>query len=243
LTASSPNFSLASRLRDLHQDALTSIESAVSSHSDGLGRVLQLDLDIKIWESRLTGCPEIAQLSAARRDLALAIYAGATGAYSHAYAGLRTFLELSFAAVYFSANEFARRQWLSDRKDFSWSEALSADTGILSAAFIKEFNETAVPDAKEYADNAAKCYRHCSQFIHGKSAVTRLLPESFSYSQTVLEDWITTAQKAAESVVFLLFCRYSDEINLNEHHDLVETLVHSFVHLKSVRQTIGLPVD
>ncbi|MEV0681182.1 hypothetical protein AB0I60_32160 [Actinosynnema sp. NPDC050436] len=230
-------------LRHLHGDAHEAIEKAASEHKDGLGSILQLDLDINKWEKFLIDRPEVAQITAARRDLAFSIYAGASGSYSHACAGLRTFLELAFAAVYFSANELTRRQWLSDRIDFSWSRAIDEETGILSASFVQEFNADAVQDAKEYASRAARCYRHCSQFIHGKAAVTQRLPDTLKYSKNVIEDWIQTARDAAESVLFLLYCRYGSQIDIEANSSLGATLEHSFSHMKIVRQTLGLPVD
>jgi hypothetical protein len=238
-----PTPSIVDHLLGLHEAASKAIDESVNNNRESLGRLLQLDIDIKKWELRLQDRPETAQLSAARRDLAFAIYAASSGAYSHAYSGLRLFLELSFASVYFSANELARRRWVSNRQDFSWSKALDQDEGILAPSFVQEFNVDASPEARIYAARAAKCYRECSQFLHGKITVTKVLPETLSYSEQVLRNWITVACDAAECTLFLLFCRYGTELLADDDGVLHATLEYSFSHLMIVRKTLGLPVD
>jgi hypothetical protein len=233
---------LIDQLRGLHENARDSIEHAILNHREDIGQLLQLDSDLQVWEKKLLGNPEVAQVSSARRDLAFAVYAAAIALYPQAYAGLRVFLELSFAAVHFSVYELERRKWLADRGDFSWSKALDEYSGILSRDFIIEFNPEAVEDAARYAGLAARCYRHCSQFVHGKAAVTSSLPTKLAYSEPVLADWIRTARDAAQSVLFLFYCRYGRELDLHES-DLAATLEHSFAHIIAVRKDLGLPVD
>ncbi|WP_404958180.1 hypothetical protein [Streptomyces sp. 147326] len=219
------------------------IERSMAECGPALGRILQLEADIGVWEARMVGRPEAAQISDARRELGFAAYAASSGLYRLAFSGIRTFLELSFAAVYFSAHELQRRQWVSDRKDFSWSQALDENSGVLSRSFMQEFLNEGVSEAGTYAGAAAKAYRHCSQFIHGKLAVTRSLPREISFSSEALEDWTSTASDSAQSVLFLLYGRYSAELLPGDDGSLGATLEHSFSHLKSVRSTLGLPVE
>ncbi|MEG3632464.1 hypothetical protein [Micromonospora palythoicola] len=231
-------------LLGLHSQAEVNIRSATGGHGRGLGQLLQLDLDILAWEKALTGRPETGQLTAARRELGFAIYAASIGLYLHAYAGLRVFLELSFASVYFSANELHRRRWVADRADFSWSAALDENDGVMSRPFVQEFSETAAEDAQKFAKVAARCYRHCSQFIHGKLAATRLLPETLDFSSVVLADWLRTASDSASVVLFLLYARYGDELLSGPHQDrLAPTVEVWFGHLEEVRRRLGLPIE
>jgi len=208
---------IGSHLLALHAQAGMVIRSSVVDHGGNLGQLLQLDLDIEAWERRLSGRPEVLQLASARRELGFAIYAVGTGLYVHAYAGLRLFLELSFASVYFSANELHRRRWVSDREDFSWTTALDERDGVLAASFVCEFSASAAADAEPQAKQAAASYRHCSQFIHGKLAVTDALPGTLSYSGPVLADWLSTAVESARAVLYLLYARYGDELLPNDH--------------------------
>lgn len=240
-TESSP---VRSHLLALHQESANIVRRSVDEHGAQLGRLLQLDVDIRAWEDRLSSRPEVTQLTTARRELGFAIYAVGSGLYVHGYAGLRLFLELSFAAVYFSAHELHRRKWLNDRADFSWSKALDEDQGVLAPSFIREFCVSGAAQAPSYAGQAAKCYRHCSQFLHGKDASTKLLPQTLSYSPDVLSDWLTNAISGAVAVLYLLYARYGDE--LLRHDDdgrLGTTLESSFSHLPEIRLVLGLPVE
>lgn len=228
----------------LHDEGATVVRRSAENHGAQLGRLLQLDVDIRTWEHRLSIRPEVSQLATARRELGFAIYAVSTGLYVHGYAGLRLFLELSFAAVYFSANELHRRRWLNNRADFSWSTALDENQGVLAPSFVREFCAGGASQAPEYAAQAANCYRHCSQFLHGKDASTKLLPQTLSYSSDVLADWLTSAISGATAVLYLLYARYGDEL-LGHDSDgaLGATLESSFSHLPEIRMILGLPVE
>ncbi|MDF2145069.1 hypothetical protein [Knoellia sp. p5-6-4] len=173
----------------------------------------------------------------------MAIYAASSGLYVHAYAGLRLFLELSFASVYFSANELHRRKWVADRKNFSWNRALDEQEGILASDFVSEFSTTAATDAPKYAADASASYRHCSQFLHGKLAVTQDLPERLAFSSAVLADWLSHATGAARAVLYLLYARYGDELPLNAESHLATTLESNFAHLGHVRARLELAAD
>lgn len=173
----------------------------------------------------------------------MALYSASSGLYVHAYAGLRLFLELSFAAVYFSANELHRRKWIADRKDFSWSKALDESDGVLSRDFVAEFSPNAANDAPAYAADASASYRHCSQFIHGKLAVTRAIPDRLAFSTEVVEDWLIHATQAARAVLYLLYARYGDDLALGAESHLGTTLESNFAHLRHVRERLGLAVE
>jgi hypothetical protein len=127
---------------------------------------------------------------------------------------------------------------------FSWSQALDSTEGVLSKHFVREFNEDAVSDAETYAEMAASCYCTCSEFLHGKAHYTQTLPETLNYSSVVLEAWLDLASRAAKAVLFLIYCRYGQEL-LPHAHDgqLGATMEHSFGHLSSIRRMLGLPVD
>lgn len=234
---------ILSHFLNLSQLSSSVIHNSTSECAATLGEILQLEADIGLWEACMEGRPEAQQIADARRELGFATYAACSGMYRLAFSGLRTFLELSFAAVYFSANELHRRQWVSDRRDFSWSDALDEEKGILAPDFMQEFFPGGVDEAKTYAAMAAKSYRHCSQFIHGKSAVTKNIPSDISFSRESLTDWAATGRNAAQAVLFLLYGRYSVEFRPADNGKLGISLEHWFSHLKSVRRTLGLPVE
>jgi hypothetical protein len=230
-------------LLSLHRDANAVLADSVAREPAMLGQLLQLDLDISVWENRIRDRPEAELLKNARKELALAIYAASSGLYRLGYDGIRLFLELSFAAVYFSANELQRRQWSSDRLDFSWSKALDRSEGVLSGSFVREFLLEAVDVAPTYSDLALKSYRRCSQFVHGKVAVTKNIPENLTFSGEVFLDWAVTGRDSATAALFLLLCRYGRELKIADDEELNSTIEHSFSQHAFVRSMLGLPVE
>jgi hypothetical protein len=238
-----PGGNIELRLLELHDSAKSSLGLAARLHAPALGRLLQQDVDIGVWETRLLHRPETRLVSDARRELGFAIYSAASGLYMQAYSTLRLFLELSFAAVSFSVDEVLRRQWLADRTDFRWSKALDEKDGVLAPAFVREFYPRAATDAPHYRARAAELYRHCSQFIHGKTVATSALPKTLSYSEDVLLDWCSTARGSAEAVLYVLYCRYADELLPADDGQLANTLEFSFSHLRSVRESFNTPVE
>jgi hypothetical protein len=238
-----PPSSIERRLLELHDSARSSLGLAARQHAPALGRLLQQDVDIGVWEARLLHRPETRLVSNARRELGFAIYSAASALYQQAYSTLRLFLELGFAAVKFSVDEVHRRQWLAGRTDFRWSQALDEKEGVLAPSFVGEFYPRAAVDAPRYRAAAAELYSHCSQFIHGRIVATSALPETLSYSGDVLIDWCATARGSAEAFLYVLYCRYADELLPVDDGRLAATLEYSFSHLNSVRESLSLPVE
>lgn len=208
-----------------------------------LGSLFLLDLDLGKWEAALAERPEMEQIRVARGQLASAIYAASTGMYIHAYASLRIFLELSFAAIHFSANELERRQWLGDRLDFSWRAALDPEDGVLSAKFVREFEAGAVEESSIYAGMASDVYRECSQFAHGKAVALNGVPQEVVYSDDALVIWLGHAKSAAKAVLFLTYVRFGSALLDQDTGVLGDTLEHWFSQSRSVRSKLGLPLE
>lgn len=211
--------------------------STLSSHQIPLGEVHQGDADFGLWLRYLEG-PTISMMNAARRELALAEYSAASGLYRQSFASLRLFLELNFAAVYFSVNELERRRWVSDKFDFSWSNALNADSGLLSEIFVSEFAPELLAVAGTYSSSAQECYRYCSQFIHGKHRDSERLPTSLEYSSDVLSEWCDKAKQATEVVLFLVYVRYGEIVGDSED-ELRTMLLTRFGHISQIRSSLG----
>jgi hypothetical protein len=232
---------IARRLRELHEDVRSCLSQSTREHSQELGLILQIESDIGIWERRTERYPSSVLLNNARRELGFAIYSVSSGLYLQAYSNLRLFLELSFASVYFSVHEIERRRWLDNRLNFSWSAALEKENGVLSPNFVREFLPRAVEEAPYFGSEAIRVYGNCSQFIHGKTVATERLPRTVAYRADVLLDWHENARLAATCVLYLLYCRYADELLPYDDGHLADTLEHSFSHLSSVRETIRDP--
>jgi len=238
---SGPN-DMKDRLLWIHQASGTCIEESTSHRSTELGRILQLDADIGLWEVAIAGRPGHDVLAKARRELGFTVYSACSGLYLQAFSNLRVFLELSFAAIAFSVDDLRRRQWLADDFSFSFSKKITEDDGLFSHAYLKAYRVDAIGEASEFRELARRAYSHCSQFVHGKLPVTERLPSTLRYSDDALLDWARTARDAARCVIFLIYCRYADEFLPSDNGRLAETLVHSLGHLSSVRRAVGLPV-
>jgi hypothetical protein len=230
------------RLLWLHQASGSCVEESTLRRSTEIGRILQLDADIGLWEAAIAGRPEHEVLSNARRELGFTVYSACSGLYLQAFSNLRVFLELCFAAIAFSVDDLRRRQWLADDFSFSFNKKITEDDGLFSPAYLKAYRVDAVEEAPEFRELARRAYSHCSQFVHGKLPVTERLPSTLQYSDDALLDWARTARDAARCVIFLMYCRYADELLPSDNGRLAETLVHSLGHLPSVRKAVGLPV-
>src|SRR5688500_14096086 len=79
----------------LHNASELCIEESTVRHSVELGRILQLDADIALWEGAIDGRPEHNVLAKARRELGFTIYSASSGLYLQAFSNLRVFIELS----------------------------------------------------------------------------------------------------------------------------------------------------
>jgi hypothetical protein len=230
---------LAAGFAGIREAMAACVDSSLRDCSQELGRIHQLDEDLRLW---IDCIPDSTgeQLTRARSELAHAEHAAASGLYRQAFGSLRLFLELAFAAVYFSANEFERRRWLSDRTDFSWSKALDHETGVLARAFVQEFNGALVPITADYATSAAETYRYCSQFVHGKAAASWRLPETVEYSAPLLSSWCSHASAAGKSVFLLLLVRFGGQIaEPGLSPDLIDAITARFGNHQEVRDLIG----
>ncbi|MGP5249042.1 hypothetical protein ACTXLS_05800 [Corynebacterium variabile] len=215
------------------------ISRTIETNREGLGKVTLVDSDLGTFVSKITG-PERAQFEVARENLARAIYFAAAGFYSQAFSSLRLCLELSFAGVYFSANEYKRRRWVSDKEDFSWSNTLAPEKGVFSTEFVNEFYAELSDEARRYADDALSIYRDCSQFIHGKEVATKKISKELTFQEDVLTEWSDSALRAGNAILFLLLVRYGKEIGVYGDQALVDVIQKKFGKIRAVRNGLGM---
>lgn len=211
------------------QDAMRNCAAQSAENATTLlGELHLIDQDLKRWASLAPD--EIRNLlDTARRELAMAEILASGGLYRQAFAGLRTFLELSFAAIYFSVNEFERRRWQSDRTDFSWAKALDTETGVLSPIFVREFDSKLVNLAESYAARCRGIYRECSQFIHAKAVKNSQLPDTVEFDLELLTSWVEISKVSGEAVILLMLIRYGEKIESSEiYSDLVDNINEHF---------------
>ncbi|WP_216844759.1 hypothetical protein, partial [Rhodanobacter sp. L36] len=128
--------------------------------------------------------------------------------YRLAFFCLRSFLELSTAAIKFSAFEFELRQWESGKRDILWNGLCNDDTGVYSRSFAAAFFPILTDETKHYAGLANRAYRECSEYVHGNPS---------SHGTDVLEPerskrWFELFDAATTCVFYGFFVRYHSEV-------------------------------
>ena len=227
----------------LNDSCRSHIERATADVRPKMESVLALEADLGRWLTVLDKRVETAQLRSAHRDFGLAFYAMSCGLYRQAFSSLRSFLEVSVAAIFLSTAELKRRQWVSGDIDISWSSMNSADDGIYSAAYIAAFCPSAVSERLGMRESMRTVYRRCSEYIHGNVGTTNLLPESIEYNSVIVDEWLAAAKDAVCCVIHCLMVRYFDEFDANQRYRVEATLEENFAHLVSVRTLLDLPME
>lgn len=229
-------------LEQVHEACLNHLRDARLFGSSLWAHFLPLEADIGLWLTALADRPEATQYKTAHRDLGLAFYSACSGLYRQAFSSLRAFLEVSMAAVRFSASELERRQWVSGRIDVSWSDVVSVETGLYSVAYLREFMPEALDEREEFLNDAKMAYRRCSEYLHGNVATSTLLPERIEYAEDILHEWSSIAVKAVRVIQHSLFVRYFNDFSSPTKSRVEPALEQHFAHLKSVRLALNLPV-
>lgn len=230
-------------LSALHAASREHLEQFVNAEGQDWKSVLAMEADLAIWAEALRFFPESAQYRSAHRDLGLAFYAVSTGLYRQAFAGLRSFIEVAFGAVYFSASELERRQWVAGRRDLSWSAVKSMETGVYSPSYLLEFMPEAIQESVPIWQGMVSAYRRCSEYLHGNVATTELLPTTITYTPEPIMEWQTAARGALLAFHHSLFIRYYPDLRPELTAPLESVLEQHLVHLRSVRQALQMPVE
>lgn len=125
--------------------------------------------------------------------------------YRLAFYSLRAFLEISSAAVRFSAFELELRDWEGGRRDISWTLLSGDETGPYSVPFVRAFLEEIKDETKHYLALARRVYRECSEYVHAN-------PSSYvgkgGVDEARANEWFDLCQAATTAVIFCFVCRY-----------------------------------
>lgn len=232
-----------STLVAVHDAARVHLDQFVSEQSEKLQGLLALEADLGVWLHVLDSRPEVSQYRSAHRDLGLALYSVASGLYRQAFAGLRSFIEVSFGALHLSSAELERRRWVSGRRDLSWSEITSTDGGIYAPGYLREFMPSSVDEAAPLIADVKAAYRRCSEYMHGNVATTDLLPAHLVYASKPVEEWKTAAKQSLVVLHHSLFVRYYQDLSQPQRQAIESTLEQHLSNHLSVREALGLPIE
>lgn len=172
---------------------------------------------LQLWIGVLAGRPELPALNAAADELDSGLHNLACGLYREAYGNLRLNLELSMAAVNFSVDELALRQWLRDKSDIVWSALIrdvDKETYALNSAFVEAFNEDMGGRWSQFRTIANTLHRELSAHVHG-AASTQRASRVLEFRRDTALDWFTKCQNGQLSWQYVMLARYSDLLRAN----------------------------
>jgi hypothetical protein len=133
--------------------------------------------------------------------------------YQLAFFCLRSFLELSTAAIKFSAVEFELRQWERGDRDIVWNSASVGESGVYSKPFAAAFFPGLAEEYKHYAGLASRVYRECSEYVHANlnSHV------GHAFDERRIKHWFSLFDAATTCTIYGFFVRYNSEFDLSEN--------------------------
>lgn len=205
-----------SRLREAENvvEAHFASNGVPAEHGDGQRALDQAEL----WVGTLAGRPELPALNAAVDELDSGLHNLASGRYREAYGNLRLSLELFMAAIHFSVDELALRQWLHDKNDIIWSTLIKdvdKENHVLTTAFVSAFNDEMGGRWTQFRTIANTLHRELSVHVHG-AASTRRSSRTLSFKRDVALDWLTKCQDAHLAWQYIAMARYTDLLIANK---------------------------
>lgn len=230
--------------RLLHQALGTVLEdSFVGVRSDAMAKSHAFTGDLALWLEVLKERPEVSVLQSAAREYQFGLLALASGQYRAAFSALRLAMELSFAAVQWSANERELREWQRGQRDSNWSGLIDNENGIFSKQFVRLFSEVLVDEISQYRASAAAVYRECSEYVHGNAHTHRSLPEQLMFNEAAFSAWHAKASVVRLSVSFALAARYLLDLKAESRAQLEHMLLDNLGHSTGVRVMLGAPTE
>jgi hypothetical protein len=213
--------------------------SFVGSHANAMAKSHAFIADLGLWIGQLRGRPELPVLESALREYQFALLSLSAGHYRAAFASLRLTLELSFAAVQWSANERELREWLRGQRDSNWAALIDAENGVLSKQFVRLFYDGLANEAGQYRASAAAVYRECSEYVHGNAHTQRAIPRTLVFDVGQFEDWHEKASVVRLTTSFVLAARYLSDFDSAARSSIEGAVLDHLGHSAAIRALIG----
>lgn len=202
----------------LNNQFLQVIENSFSSeHAQRLVELFQFSDDLNIWTDLLKDGTDCTILVSAIQEFELGFQAVVSGQYRYSFIAQRYFLEQICRFIYLSTNELHLRHWKLGLRDISWGSLTDKENGIFSKSFIRAFYPEVESEGEHLVTIASKLYRESSEFIHGNFNKIEKLPTTIEFNISLLDSWIEFMETSRFVALFLLFMRFSKNIN---HHNI-----------------------
>ncbi|MFZ6799036.1 hypothetical protein [Undibacterium sp. Di24W] len=163
------------------------------------------------------------------------------GLYRSAFCALRLGFEIGVAAIYFSANKLAFREWQlgSDLGDIKWSTIMDENSGVLSPRFISAFFPELLPHVGTYYSRSKECFRFLSEYVHGNNDTWTATGISLSYNAALEEAFSERLNDVVEILMFIFCCRYLKQLDVVSLDKLQPVILETFTHIEPIRVLIG----
>ncbi len=231
--------------KKLGQETVEIIEKSMSNDNlDLLSSNHAFIHDFALWLEILENRPENSILKNAIKEYQLALLNNNQGMYQQAFMGLRFFLERTFVAIMFSANEIELNLWKIGERDTYWSEIASTDKdskqiqGIFSAKFCKAFFPELKNELSHFYTITTKVYRECSEYVHGNKNVIDKIPEKLEYSKELFYEWNTKADIIKRIILFAFCLRYLNQLKPEEIKKISVTIAEEFKSLPQITEKL-----
>ena len=120
-------------------EASAAVIRAATADPNEIGTAQEQIDQLDQWSKAIQSRPESIVFQNAISEVATGAFLLISGLYRPAFTSLRLFLELSLAAVHFSANRLELAEWVQGRKDVVWSALIDPENGILSRRYASAF--------------------------------------------------------------------------------------------------------
>jgi hypothetical protein len=214
-------------------------ESFIGPRANAMAKSHAFIVDLELWISQLRGRRELPVLESALREYQFALLSLTAGHYRAAFASLRLTLELSFAAVHWSANERELREWLRGQRDSNWATLIDSENGVLSKQFVRLFYDGLANEAGQYRASAAAVYRECSEYVHGNAHTHIAIPTTLIFDVGRFEDWHQKASVARLTISFVLTARYLFDFDVAARNSIEATVIDHLGHSPAIRALVG----
>jgi hypothetical protein len=195
-------------------------ESFSSEKGRNLNDLFQFLDELSTWESLLNKRNDTTLLISAIKEFELCFQAVLSGQYRYAFMAQRYFLEQMARFVYLSTNELYLRHWKLGIRDVSWASLVDKDNGIFSTNFIRAFFPDAESQGGQFITLSSKLYRESSEFVHGNFDKENIMPDKIIFQIDMLKKWLDYMESVKLIVTFLLFMRFSKDLNPSEFEKL-----------------------
>ena len=199
--------------------------------------------DLALWLAEISMRPAAPVVQAAHKEYQFALLALSSGHYRAAFTALRLALELSFAAVQWSANERELREWCRGTRDSNWNALCDKENGILSKQFVRLFSEWLADEAAQYLASAVAVYRECSEYVHGNAHTHGSIPQQLVFDEVMFEAWHQKASVVRLTVSFALAARYLTDLDQSARLRLEAMLIDNLGHSEGIRVLLGATIE